>query len=550
MSILKIKDNNGNWISIPAIKGEPGEATPEYIQMYEEVAENAQIASAKAQQATEERERIEELDVYTKQQANNIFAMKTDLNGYAPLDASRKIPNEYLYGKTIKEYGVRWNGTSSTACERLGDAVGLVANAHLGSADAVVNDFNNIYPWSDIRLCNLDENGNVLAYIGEPNFARDGSNGDVMVEIPKFYYKRRKVGIVEEWWICELPIGGYELHPLFIDGGIEMSKAYISAYNLSESADGTKGQSISGAAPLVRKTRAQFRTLARAKGSIWSIEDASSANARQMLYMIEYANTNSQSKLGNGISSCNYTTAHIALEPRTASNEFVLTTAQANAYVVGQRIEIGTSLGNNNKTATPRTILSITPDAVTEGQSIITFDGDPIDIAVGNVIWNVAPFNGECDILNGESGYIGTNGKNDVSYRGIEGFHGKLHCFIDGININDRIVYYCNKMSSYADDVWDGDYNQIGYVNSDADGYVSELGYDANAPWIMFPVAAEGGSSTYIPDRYYQDAGKRLTLLGGLFSSGTAAGVFCWYCYGTFSHSNVYSGARLLVKKP
>ena len=39
MSILKIKDNNGNWIGIPAIKGEPGDVTPEYRQMYEAVTQ-------------------------------------------------------------------------------------------------------------------------------------------------------------------------------------------------------------------------------------------------------------------------------------------------------------------------------------------------------------------------------------------------------------------------------------------------------------------------------------------------------------------------------
>ena len=209
--------------------------------------------------------------------------------------------------------------------------------------------------------------------------------------------------------------------------------------------------------------------------------------------------------LGNGIHAYNYSSSHIALEPRTSSNEFVLTAAQANTYAVGQRVEIGTSLGGNDITSVARTILSITADSETEGQSIITFSGDPVNIAIGNVIWNVAPFNGECDVLNGKSGYIGNNGKNDVSYRGIEGFHGKLFSFIDGININDRIAYYCNKMSAYADDVWDGDYKQVGYVNSDTDGYVSELGYDVNAPWVMFPVAAAGGSTTYIPDYYYQE---------------------------------------------
>jgi hypothetical protein len=37
--ILRIKDGQGNWISVPAIKGEPGDVTPEYRQMYEAVTQ-------------------------------------------------------------------------------------------------------------------------------------------------------------------------------------------------------------------------------------------------------------------------------------------------------------------------------------------------------------------------------------------------------------------------------------------------------------------------------------------------------------------------------
>lgn len=106
--------------------------------------------------------------------------------------ARRKMHN--VVRKRVKEYGVRWNGTASTLCDRLGNAVGLVANAHHGTADYVQNDFDSIYPWSDIKTCNIDADGNVLAYLEEPSFARDGTNGDVMVEIPKFYYKRVKTG--------------------------------------------------------------------------------------------------------------------------------------------------------------------------------------------------------------------------------------------------------------------------------------------------------------------------------------------------------------------
>ena len=447
---------------------------------------------------------------------------------------------------------MRWKGTSSTVCERLGDAVGLVANAQLGVVSTVQNDFDNIYPWSEMRLCNLDAEGNILAYAGEPSFTRDGTNGDVMVQIPKFYYKREKTAEgYEEWWICAVKLPGYELHPVFMDDGKEVSAVFRSAYNASSELleDGTTTvlRSISGVQPRVRATRSVFRNYARNKGAGWSIEDIACVNALQMLYMVEYASTDSQSKLGSGVSSLNYT----AIEAGENTNEFVTSTTNANKYRVGERIEIGTSQGNNNKTSTPRTITAITAREDDADISVITFDGDPVaSIAVGNMMWNVAPLNGSCDELNGGSGYIGTNSRADSAYRGIEGFHGKLFRFIDGVNIKDHIVHYANSIADYADGVYDGKYRAVGYTNAQANGYISEFGYDEKAPWVMFPTAAKGGSTTYVPDYYYQNTGERLLLLGGGFSIGTIGGVFYFSCGSAFSYSSLSCGAHLLIKKP
>lgn len=463
-----------------------------------------------------------------------------------------------LIGISVPQYGVRWAGTSSTVCERLGDAVGLIANAHKGSTQSVRNDFDNIYPWSDIKTCNIDADGNVLAYLGEPSFARDGTNGDVMVEIPKFYYRRIKTGIAEEFWICASKLPGYELHPLFIDNAKEVSKVFHSAYNASSYTDETdnkvKLQSITGAQPRVRTTRASFRTYARNKGAVWSIEDISCVNALQLLYLVEYANTNSQSALGSGAANLSYTANYKALEETTNGNTIAISSVYKNTYKLGQRIEIGTAVGANNKTTTPRTITAITTNEES-GQTIITFDGDPINIAVGNMMWNVAPLNGSCDALNGKSGWLAgennyTNGYADVNYRGIEGFHAKLFRFIDGVNIKDRVVYYANSIADYADGVYGGKYRAAGYSNAEANGYISAFGYDEKAPGVMFPSAAEGGSSAFVPDYYYQNTGERLLLLGGAWSYGANAGAFYFNCNGNFLYSDLYFGSHLLVKKP
>lgn len=459
---------------------------------------------------------------------------------------------------SVPQYGVRWAGASSTACERLGDAVGLIANAHKGSTQSVRNDFDNIYPWSDIKTCNIDADGNILAYLGDSSFRRDGTNGDVMVEIPKFYYKRVKTGIAEEFWICASKLPGYELHPLFIDNGKEVGKVFHSVYNASSYTDETdnkvKLQSITGVQPRVRTTRAAFRTYARNKGAVWGIEDISCINALQLLYLVEYANTNSQSALGFGAANLSSSTNHKAIEETTNSNTITISSKYKNVYKLGQRIEIGTGLGTNNKTTTPRTITAITTDEES-GQTIITFDGDPITIAVGNMVWNVAPLNGSCDALNGKSGWLAgennyTDHFADVNYRGIEGFHAKLFRFIDGVNIKDRVVYYANSIADYADGVYDGKYRAVGYSNAEANGYVSAFGYDEEAPWVMFPSEANGSVSTFIPDYYYQDTGERPFLLGGAWAYGSGAGAFCFYCRSSFLYSDFTFGSHLLVKKP
>lgn len=50
-------------------------------------------------------------------------------------------------------------------------------------------DFDSVNAYCGRRRCNLSDSGEVLAYYGDENFKADGSNGQVMVEQPKFYYR-------------------------------------------------------------------------------------------------------------------------------------------------------------------------------------------------------------------------------------------------------------------------------------------------------------------------------------------------------------------------
>ena len=51
-------------------------------------------------------------------------------------------------------------------------------------------DYNQYPMYGGRRRCNVDDNGAITAWYGDSNYADDGSNGQVMVYQPKFYYQR------------------------------------------------------------------------------------------------------------------------------------------------------------------------------------------------------------------------------------------------------------------------------------------------------------------------------------------------------------------------
>ena len=173
-------------------------------------------------------------------------------------------------------YGISRNITSSSpAWARTDNAVGMTATASVG-ASAGHSDFNNAMPWKGIVRETL-------------------STGDVMVKIPKFWYRRYRSGNVEYIKIADNPTAGFSVHPLFNHAGKECDHAYIGAYKTS-----SNNKSVSGASPQVSQTRAQFRSNAKSKGAGWSLIDIAALSAVQMLMLVEFADNNVQSKIGRG----------------------------------------------------------------------------------------------------------------------------------------------------------------------------------------------------------------------------------------------------------
>lgn len=436
-------------------------------------------------------------------------------------------------------YGIERNiaNNSATSWDRTDNAVGLVANAtHDGTE--VQNDFDNLYPWSHMKTVNYDPTEKMItATIGDSNFKFDGSNGQVMTIVPEFYFTYWADDTKEHWQISEYAIEGFTKVPGFM----------LGRYPSAKTTD-NKLMSASGMFPEVLKNITSFRNDSKAVG-----EDFGQMDWRyfavQLLYLVEYADYNSQAKLGNGYTNLRVNDNDKALVAETNANRIIIATANANTFKVGQAISIGTKAAWNWNVAKNRLITSITD--YSEGDitgKAINFDGDPVNIAVDNVVWSTGQKSGECDVLGMKSGCIANDGKSAVIYRGLENIFGNVWQFVDGINIKDYVAYVCYNPENYAVDKFDGDYKAVGYVNANKEGWGKTLGHDANHPLVTLTTDVGGSGSNYLSDYYYTNSGNRIVRVGGYWAYGTRAGLWYWACSIDSSSAYYNLGSRLLKK--
>ena len=200
---------------------------------------------------------------------------------------SRKIKISNVGITPSQTYGVDWNQSTDTYTST-GDHSGLpIQNA--------------------MKRCLLNDDGTVGAYLlstnssylstGEPA-TLDGSAGQVMVEIPKFYYKKMLVGDIHSYQISFAAQDDFIVHPAFIKNGIEVPHRYFGAYE--GYVLGGKLGSVSGQCPATYLTRSEFRSQASSRGAGWRQTDFYLNSAVQLLYLVEYQDFNSQETIGMG----------------------------------------------------------------------------------------------------------------------------------------------------------------------------------------------------------------------------------------------------------
>lgn len=133
-------------------------------------------------------------------------------------------------------------------------------------------------------------------------------DGQYMVKIPAFYYKRGTIASgtyagKKALWISDQPAAGFALHPAFKNAGADMSQFWVGKYQASSG--GAKGfASVPDVLPAVGLyfTGMQSNAAARNTGGVtgfamWNIYQVA---AIQMLAMIEMGGSDSQALLGRG----------------------------------------------------------------------------------------------------------------------------------------------------------------------------------------------------------------------------------------------------------
>lgn len=130
------------------------------------------------------------------------------------------------------------------------------------------------------------------------------------------------------YYVSDVMKSGFKLHPAFISNGVKKNFIYLSAYEASlydvsaaayilddaqvadftvSTSTGDRLCSIANAKPISGLTqdltRAKTRILANNRGTGWQQAYGATVAASQMLFMIEYASFNSQTKIGNGVTN-------------------------------------------------------------------------------------------------------------------------------------------------------------------------------------------------------------------------------------------------------
>lgn len=206
-------------------------------------------------------------------------------------------------GLGYKTYTVRIdlnNSDPEASCEYMDNAVGKTPG---------YDGWKNTNLIKSIKPCVLGADGIVKYYLQKDDYTKkedgtasllDGTDGDVMVEIPKIGYKLWNDENYQYVSVTEDPNkDGYCYYAHSLEANGDCDKIYYGAY--LGYVDSNNLYSRSGFQPTVDTSLTNFRTYAANRGTGYSIEQFFPRTLMQCLYVVMYKNLNSQAALGQGL---------------------------------------------------------------------------------------------------------------------------------------------------------------------------------------------------------------------------------------------------------
>lgn len=179
-------------------------------------------------------------------------------------------------------FGVEWDGTATTSWSRTDSASDFTDPIPAENNGNGSSPFDNILPWSGMKIV-------------------EDVDAGTLVSIPKYYYKWTKDGAKIKLQISPMPQTGFHVSPAHADRGDgqgERDIVYVGRY-ISRSFAPNNYKSVTNSYPTY-DSKTSFRTSIHALGNeIW-LWDIAMYFTITMLYLVEYADWNSQAKIGNG----------------------------------------------------------------------------------------------------------------------------------------------------------------------------------------------------------------------------------------------------------
>lgn len=410
--------------------------------------------------------------------------------------------------------GVQINYSAGTNT-RLAGAIGLTSGT----------SFDKFKMFGGRKRCNVADDGTILAYYGDDDYKENGSNGQVMVYQPKFYYLVVPIAYepidnevggyhlkVANYYVSDTLRPGFKVHPAFInEDGLEVNYILIGAYEASiydtsastylkqdeQVADFDKDLlcSIANVKPCSglaqNLTSANVEKLAKNRGEGWHSTSIKDVSMEQLLMIIELGAMNTQNGINQGV---------VSIDDNSSYNCAVQTGSTS-------------SLGN----ATGRATTSIGY----KGEDRTEYTGDS---------------------------------QTSISFRGVENFWGNIWKLIEGLRFwgNTHCLggqpYVC-KDFNYTENKISDNYEAVGVTLPNSDGYIKAMGYDKNFDWLFIPSKVGGDSSKPVGDYLYSTTklnGYRTPLLGGSWYYGSVAGGFYWGCNSGVGNRYRNIGGRLV----